>query len=186
MALQNLGWVANDLKDYPTAQDYYEQSLVITQAISDLEGEGDSLAGLGDALAGLKRWEAASEAYLEAMGVFEDFDAEWGIAGSRSGLARVALAQGNVVGALELVDAILSYLEQGKGLYESLRVSYLTCIQVLQAAGNPRASAVLNDAYAQIQEMADKIKDVAMQQSFLENVPWNRELVRLWGEQHGD
>jgi predicted ATPase len=184
MALNNLGWVANDLKDYPKAQDYYEQSLAIALAISDLQIEGDSYVGLGDALAGLEKWDIAVEAYLESMGVFEEFEAEWGIAGSRSGLARVALAQGDEMGALQFIDALLEFLGQkNKRFSEVLRESYLTCVQVLQAAGDPRASEVLEMAFIHIQEMANKIKDPEMRGSFLENVPYNREIVRLWQEQ---
>jgi tetratricopeptide (TPR) repeat protein len=186
LALSNLGWVANDLKYYPAAQDYYEQSLVIAQANSELAGEGDSLAGLGDAFSGLEKWDAATQAYLGAMKVFEEFGAEWGIAGSRSGLVRVALAQGDEVGALEFVDPILDFLERGEGLYEVLREGYLICVQVLQAAEDPRAREVLEIAYVQLQEIANKIKDEALRRSFLENVPYNRDLVKLWEEQQGN
>jgi hypothetical protein len=87
--------------------------------------------------------------------------------------------------ALNQVDAILAYLEGGKGLGDGQgpTESYLVCIQVLQAARDPRAREVLEKSYAELQERADKIKDPEMRQSFLENVPHNRELVKLWEEQ---
>ncbi len=187
MALGNLGWVATDWKNYPAAQNYYEQSLVIAQASGDIEGGGYLLLGLGDALAGLNKWDAAAEAYLEAMKVFEEFGAEWGIAGSRSGLARVALAQGDVDEAVGFVDVVLDFLERSEGLVfnETFREGYLTCAQVLGAAGDPRAREVLEKGYAELQERAEKITDEALWHSFLENVPYNRELVKLWEEQEG-
>ena len=88
------------------------------------------------------------------------------------------------MGALQFIDALLEFLGQkNKRFSEVLRESYLTCVQVLQAAGDPRASEVLEMAFIHIQEMANKIKDPEMRGSFLENVPYNREIVRLWQEQ---
>jgi hypothetical protein len=57
---------------------------------------------------------------------------------------------------------------------------------VLDAAGDPRAREVLEKGYAELQERAEKITDEALRRSFLENVPWNRELVKLWEEQQGN
>jgi predicted ATPase len=185
MALGNLGEVANDLKDFPAAQDYYEHDLVIAQTIDDLEGEATSLNGLGKALAGLEQWEEATQSYLKAMELFKEFGAWWGIARSRTGLARVALAQGDVEGALVFIEAILAYLEGGKGLGygRGPTESYLVCAQVLGAAGDPRAREVLERGHTELQERAEKITDEALRRSFLENVPYNRELVKLWEEQ---
>ena len=182
LSFQNLGWVENDLKDFTRALDYYENALKTTQAIKDIEGEGDSLIGLGDALAGLEKWDAAIKSYSEAIRVFDKFDADWGVAGSRSGLARVALAQGNEAGALELVDGILDFLSRDEGLFESIRESYLTCFKVLEATRDPRANIVLEKGYTKVRAIADKIQDRKMRQSFLENVPYNCELMRLWEE----
>jgi len=183
MALQNLGWVTNDLKDFAVARDYYEHALIITQAIRDRSGGANSLVGLGDALAGLEKWNAATEAYLAAKELFEGFGSESGVAGSHSGLARVALAQGDEGSALKFVDAILEYLEHNEGILERLRESYLTCVQVLQAVGDPRTAEVLEIAHTKLQDTSEKIEDQAMRRSFLENVPYNRELVKLWEEQ---
>jgi predicted ATPase len=181
-AFGNMGWLAIDMKNYLVAKDYFELSLTILQ---DREENGEILAGLGDAFAGLKKWDEATKSYLGAIKVFEEFDADWGIAGSRTGLARVALAQGDVKGALGFVDKVLIFLEQSEATVhdEILRSSYLTCVQVLQAAKDPRTSNVLEIANNNIQKTAKKIKDEALQYSFLENVPWNRELVKLWEEQ---
>ena len=54
---------------------------------------------------------------------------------------------------------------------------------MLGVAGDPRTREVLEKGYAELQERAEKITDEALRRSFLENVPYNRELVKLWGEQ---
>jgi hypothetical protein len=144
--------------------------------------------GLGEAFAGIEKWDAAAKAYLGTMGIYEELGAEWGIAGSRTGLGHVALAQGDVKGALGFVEALLDYLEGDKGLgYGAGQTkSYLICIQVLQAAGDPRAREVLEKGHAELQERAEKITDEALLRSFMENVPFNRELVKLWEEQRSN
>ena len=66
---------------------------------------------------------------------------------------------------------------------EPLRV-YLTCYQVLQANGDPRAQDVLNTAYTLLQERAANIEDLALRRSYLENVPYHREIVAEWERLH--
>ena len=57
--------------------------------------------------------------------------------------------------------------------------AYLICCQVLQAARDPRAEAVLNQAQALLLERAIRISDESTRARFLNDVPWNRELQRL-------
>jgi hypothetical protein len=47
---------------------------------------------------------------------------------------------------------------------------------------DPRADEVLDKGYFELQHRGAKITDPAMRKSFLENVPSNRKLVRLWEE----
>jgi tetratricopeptide (TPR) repeat protein len=185
MALGNLGSVAIALKDYTSARNYHEQSLVIAQAIGDLEGEAGALKVLGDTLADQEHFDTAAQDYLQALELYRGIGAEWGITETRTGLARVRQAQGDMEGALNHVNAILAYLEGGKGLGygRGPTESYLVCVQVLDAAGDPRVREVLERGHAELQERAEKITDEALRRSFLENVPWNRELVKLWEEQ---
>jgi predicted ATPase len=184
MALGNLGTVAIALKEYTTARGYHERALTIAQAIGDPQGEAASISGLGEILAEQGQLDAAAQAFQQAMEVYRGFSAEWGITDSRVGLAQVALAQGEMQLALDYVNAILAYLESGK-VWSDLRMSncYLVCVQVLEAIGDPRAREVLEKGYAELQNRAAKITDEALRRSFLENVPWRQELVKLWEEQ---
>jgi len=79
------------------------------------------------------------------------------------------------------MDEILGYLQVGSldGTSEPLRV-YLTCYQVLQANGDPRADDILEEGYRFLQERAAKISDEGERRSFLENVAANREIVGAW------
>jgi len=61
----------------------------------------------------------------------------------------------------------------------------LTCYRVLQAGGDPRAREVLTNAHAMLQERASKINDQELRRSYLENVPYHREILEEWARQSG-
>jgi tetratricopeptide (TPR) repeat protein len=180
-----LGSVAIAGKEYMAARGYYERSLAIAQTIGYRAQQGESLIGLGDAFTGLEKWDKASQAYLKALGVYRGYGAEEGVTVSRVGLTEVALAKGDMQGAQVNADAILDYLEGDirKGHYLRPTKCYLVCLKVLQATGDLRAKGVLERGYAELHGRAAKITDEALRRSFLENVPWRRELVRLWEKQ---
>jgi transposase len=100
-------------------------------------------------------------------------------------LARVELAQGDTAQAAARVAAILPDLERGAlaGLQEPA-LAYLTCYQVLHAAGDPRAEAVLAAGYAFLQERAAQFVDEERRSRFLGNLPAHRELLAAW-QAHG-
>jgi predicted ATPase len=104
-----------------------------------------------------------------------------------AGLARVALAQGDLAAALEQIELILAHMAAGgrfDGTEEPLRLP-LTCYQVLTAAGDPRAAEVLANAHAELLKQADRISDARARRSFLQNVPHNREIVLAWSRRAG-
>jgi hypothetical protein len=81
------------------------------------------------------------------------------------------------------VEQVLQHLESHNLLGTEEPVSlYLTCYQVLTASGDPRAAGILEAGYQFLQERADLIGDEALRRSFLEKVPMNRELNKLWWE----
>ena len=99
-----------------------------------------------------------------------------------AGLARVALAQGNLAAALAQVELILAHMAEGgnfDGTEEPLRLP-LTCFQVLTAASDPRADEVLANAHAELLKRAECISDVPAREGFLKHVPHNREIGSAW------
>ena len=100
---------------------------------------------------------------------------------SLAGLARLALATGDLARALAHVEEILAALETHTldGTDEPLRV-YLTCVQVLAANDDPRAPAVLDAAHTLLQTRAARIHDDSLRQTFLHDVPEHRELLERY------
>ena len=151
-----------------------------------LLGPSPSVA-LGHALAALGQIAGAADAYGQEVALLRERGLLYRAMDPLAGLARVAQTQGDLAGALVHVEAILRYLEARpalEGAMEPLRV-YLTCYQVLQAHDDPRAEAVLEAGYRLLQARVANIDDEDLRRSYLENVPYHRELVAAWEEASG-
>ena len=106
--------------------------------------------------------------------------------GALSGLAWTELAQGRIREAQDRAAEILALLDGGyrPGADDKLFLIYLTCYQVLTAAGDPRAAELLTWAHFLLQEWAANAPDEETRRSFLENVAENREIAREWQRAH--
>jgi tetratricopeptide (TPR) repeat protein len=136
----------------------------------------------GHALAGLGQLDEAADAYRQALGLWQETGRRHLVPEPLAGLARVALAHGDHTQALAHVGEILDVLETRPGLegtIEPLRI-YLTCYQVLRAHDDPRAEEILDAGYQLLQERAETIDDEALRRSYLENVPYHRQIVEAW------
>ena len=104
--------------------------------------------------------------------------------GVLAGMARAALAQDDFDSALDQVAEIISYLDGGgslDGTWEPLRI-YLTCYQVLHAAGDSRADEILLEAYQKLQRWANVIPDAEARRMYLQDVPWHRQIAAAYRE----
>ena len=100
-------------------------------------------------------------------------------------LAEARLAQGDPAGARATLDEVLAHLDAGgnfEGTEHELR-NYLVCVQVLQASDDSRAGELLAKAHTMLQARAARIPDQEGRRTYLENVPWHRQIVALWQAQ---
>jgi ATP/maltotriose-dependent transcriptional regulator MalT len=99
-----------------------------------------------------------------------------------TGLASLALEQGNPAQALSYVEKIWPLHFTNRPNFHEYYTgwSYLTCCQVFQANADPRAAEALAEAHEVLQERAARISDEEHRRSFLENVPWHREIIAMW------
>jgi len=178
VSVGNLGLLYHYLGDNETAREYSRQALQMTQEIGARRAEGAMWMKLGHAQAGLGQLDEAANAYRGAVALQRELGRLNQAMEPLAGLARVALAQGDLQQALAHVEGILSYLETGTldGTIDPFQI-HLTCYRVLHANGDPRAREVLTTAYHLLQERAAKITDEVMRHSFLENVAAQRALV---------
>jgi len=94
------------------------------------------------------------------------------------------VGEGDLDTAMAHVETILKFLDGVEppntllGTQE-LFLIYLTCYEVLLAAGDSRAQAILDEGYSLLQGRASRL-DKTWKNSFLENVPANRALLAAW------
>lgn len=194
--LSELSLLFHLLQDDQAARTYSQRALAAAQDVGDRPTQGRALTNLGHALMGLGHLAEAAAAYQEALDLQRELGEHHFAVESQAGLARLYLAQCDLLQAREQVGEILAYLDAEPsltnighsldGTEEPLWV-YLTCYQVLRANKDPRTQEVLTTAYDLLQERAAKIDDEALRRSFLENVPSHREIVaarrELWASQ---
>jgi predicted ATPase len=184
----NLAVIANLEGAYADARAFTEQALRLAREVDDRFTESTIAGCLGDALLGLGQPIEAAAAYRSAVDSLRALGLPYAATEAVAGLARVALAQGDIAAALAHCEEVLAFLERGgslDGTNDPLHV-LLICYQVLRAASDPRAASVLERAHATLHEQAAKITDEAMRHSFLENVPYHRAIVAAWAEVIGE
>lgn len=98
-----------------------------------------------------------------------------------AGLALALLAEGDHAAALVQAEAALAHLRAdgtAAGAQDPLRI-WRACHEVLVAAGDPRADAVLADAYGQVQKLATQIVGEDTRR-LLEQAPHHRAILAAW------
>jgi tetratricopeptide (TPR) repeat protein len=181
-SLINLSAYSEILGEYEKAISYAEQALSIAREIVDRPGEAWALTYLGHGLQSLKRYSDAQSAYQGALELQNAMNQPALATEPGAGLARVALELGDLSAAQDHVDTILVHLDGGSsldGTDEPLRV-YLSCYLVLKAVKNERAASILETAHKILLERANKIKNESLRHTFLENVPYHREILVAW------
>ncbi|MBN1887936.1 MAG: tetratricopeptide repeat protein, partial [Thermoflexales bacterium] len=190
-SLDTLSLVSYVLGNHLAAQEYSRRAQAMQRELGDRSSQGYTLNHLGLALTGLNELKAAKEAFGEALSIRRELGQRVLMIDDLAGLARVAMAQGDATRAVAYADEILAWLASHSpdGIEFPVWV-YLTCYRVLRTAagGDPatleRAREALDAGYALLQERAGRIQDGAQWRQFLENVPWNRDLVEAWEEEN--
>lgn len=176
-AENNLALIYHQLGDHQAGREHAERALALAQEAGNPDNLASAQINLGHALLGLGEPPEAAQAYETALALVSDRY----ILSTRleiyAGLARVALAQGNIEKACAQVNAVLENFIPSNldGANDRYRV-YLTCYDVLHVCGDSRAHQLLHTAYEQLLSQADRFSST-VRKTFLENVPSNRELL---------
>jgi len=181
-ALVNLGWVTAAQGEWDLAREFSETGVARKRKYEHIEAIAEGLVWLGHAWLGLGQPEKAVAAYRESLAIRQELDQPYLAMEVIAGLARAALAHDDLETALGHANEIASYLTDGGSLqrtWEPLRI-YLTCYQVFQLARDPKAEEILETAFNLLQEQASQIHDPAYRGLFLKDIPWHREITRVW------
>lgn len=179
--LVNLAWVASSEGDWGPARDLAEQATREQRAIGHRDAVAESLMWLGFAHLGVGATEEAQAAFDEALQIRQELGQTALAVEARAGMARTALTAGDLDTALARVREITDHMTQGgslAGTWEPLRI-LLTCAQVLSAAGEETGPQLLAQAHELLLSESERITNPDDRRTFLEQVPWHREIVAL-------
>lgn len=179
--LSYLGLMAHQQNDNHTAINLTSEALLIAREFGARHEQGMVLTHHAHALAALGQGPQAQAAYEQALVLRRQLGESNLAWETMAGLARLSLAHDDIEQALADIEHILAALAEPDaldGTDEPARI-YLTCCQILQAAGDPRTAQLKATAQAWLAARLESISDPAIQQSFLQNIPAHRALQEL-------
>jgi predicted ATPase/class 3 adenylate cyclase len=180
-ALTYLALIAARDGDAEAARRHAEEARVISVDVRNPATEVIALCRLAELDLEAGRLDSARQACLDAhaLALASDDPLRFDAA---AGLARVALARGDVDGALAALAETIARLEAGDPLdsTESRQLIRLTCYQALTRAGDPRADAMLRAAHDELMHRVALLTDAEMQRSFVDEIPEHRAILAAW------
>jgi len=184
--LQFIGEVAYSQGDYQKALAYFQRVEKYLHEHIHKTRKANIFARLGAALVGLKQWDEAESYFQKTLAIWRSVEPQMRMTAALSGMAEIELARDNSLQAQVYVDEIITLLESGLSLdatdnHFPARIR-LTCVRVLQANQDPRADDFLQEAFAELQQLANKIDQPERRRVFLNNTPWHREIMSLMGK----
>ena len=162
-------------------------AVALLQASADRWAQGAALRVIGQASLAQGDTDGAQAAFTASRDLYHDLHLPHLALEAIAGLAAVALARGQTARALDQVETILAQRAAGlslEGTEEPARIQ-LICHQVLVAADDGRADAVLREACEALLSRAERITDPARRRTFLQAVPYHRELLAAWPSSAG-
>jgi class 3 adenylate cyclase/predicted ATPase len=189
ISLDTLGLIAyfegNPLK----AISFYKRSATILESLNNDRELAFALTHRGYAEISLGKLQEAQTSFEKSLTLRRRLGAQALAIDTLSGLALVAINQGQVNKADKIVSDILTYIERNgtDGIELPVQV-YLICYRVLSESGKSNAEAaaqaldVLKEGYALMEKRAQQIKDSETRRRFIENVPYNLALLEAWNE----
>jgi hypothetical protein len=158
-----------------------EQGWVMARQLDGGASQAYALVLLGLIRERLHQPTEAATAYHEALTTYLALGHVHRTVEPRAGLARLALAAGALASALAAIEEILPILQNHPlaGFDEPFQV-YLTCYTVLTASNDARAATLLQTAHELLTAYAERILDLTLRRSFLENVTTHRDLQQAF------
>jgi adenylate cyclase len=186
LGMTYLALVFHHLDQMEEGMQYSQAAVEVSRSLGNRSYQALALTVLGHSYLSADRLSEAEAAYRGSMAIRRELGQEHLVVEPQAGLARVYLAQDNISRAMSQVENLYQFLTDSPpyGTLEPMRI-YLTCYQVLRDAQDQRARQVLELAHQELQERAEKIEDLGLRESYLENVQGNQEIIREYARHYG-
>ncbi len=180
--LINLSLTAHFLEDDVQAENFSQDALALANKIGSQFLRGLALKDRGFLLANQQKFAEAEVAYQTSLSCLAHTEQ---ILESQAGLAWLTLRRGEETAVNTHITPIVEHLKQGGTLDGTSRPLYILLFtyKVLHWLDDPYATTVLESAYGRLVTWANQITDDERRSSFLNNVPFNREIASLYKSQ---
>jgi tetratricopeptide (TPR) repeat protein len=154
--------------------------------VNDRENKAYALSGLGLNNEQLGDLDVAAANYEAALVLHNEIGASTLAIFDQAGLARMAMAQGNLQTARGYITPVIGWLLSGNAQkFWDPWIIYLSGYQIAEALGDTdTARSILNEAYTVLHQRAEEISDEDLRRCFLEKVQVNREIHQAWHALH--
>ena len=179
--LRHLGQLERQCGKAAEGRDLAQQACAFSLEMKDKISESSSVLCLAQAEEALGHAEAAEAAFRQAQSLCAELEHPL-LLDATAGLARLALARGDVQQATAHTETLLAHFAKHGSFdgSESPQHVHLTCYDVLRRVADRRAAAVLADAYRDLQAQASLISDSRLRECFLTRIPENRDIAQAW------
>jgi len=181
MTYANLSGLFCAMGDYGNALAYNDKALEILRNPQVPFWEALTLQWRGDTLLAQQNWQAACQAYRQAIALRENLGHQAMLLESMSGLAAALLGTGNTAQSGKTARQVIQALQNSgalEGAVDPLRV-YWRLTTVLYRLKEPLASTLLARSLEELQRRAQRIPNQADREVFLHQVPEHRALLAL-------
>ncbi len=181
-ALINSSSVHRALGNYEESLSLANRGLTIARNAGDRNWEAWALTSLGNTHFELGNLMDSAESFKDAVKLRQSMKQKNLASEPLAGLARIAIEEGELREAVQYINPIIEFLEPGgtlDGTDEPILV-YLTCYQVLHAAGDTRSKNILEAGHLLLLSRGAGIIDEIMRNNFYENIPHNKVLLSEW------
>jgi len=180
--LSNMALSAFRRGDSAASIGWSSQAMQLARELKDRDLQAILHSVRAHAYVTLGELDEAEACYQASLALFRELGRATMPPEPMAGLARIALARGDVEGAITTIGEVIAHFDAGasvEGTEDPIWI-YLTCHDVLAAKGAPRAAEFLTIAHRLLTERAALLGDEE-RASFLANVPTNRAVVAAWG-----
>ena len=154
--LSNMALSAFRRGDAAGSIDWATQAMKLADELQDRDLQAILRCIRAHAHAALADWDDAAACYRASLALFRELGRATMPPEPTAGLARIALARGDIDGAMKTIGEVIAHFDAGgsvDGTEDPIWI-YLTCHQVRAAAGSPRAAEFLDRAHALLSERA--------------------------------
>jgi len=179
--LYQLGFLHTRLAEYDTAITLLADALIILKELDDSWALGDALTFYGWTLYERGQPRQAKKLFEEALKIQRNTQQEVKMMESIAHLGRVALALNDLSLADTCARHALNFIEsKGTQGIEHPAVVYLICYHILHNDQKfEQARSILIQGQQYIMAQVAQIDDLALQQTYLNNVPENQQIQAL-------